>query len=138
MTLEIAAAWVIAAILVGIHAGRRGRSALAWFAQALLVSPPLSWLILLALPDDSPEARHAIARVNLKQCPHCTMWIRCEAVRCRHCHMDQPAESVRQPDYSHLPNRSRRLATLAFAGLLFVVALIAILTHLPSSPVPGN
>ncbi len=41
--------WVVLATCVGIWAGRRGRSAEAWGAVSLLISPLLAWIILLAI-----------------------------------------------------------------------------------------
>jgi ribosomal protein L40E len=127
-TANIILVWIALAIAVGFYAGRRGRTGLGWGVLAVAMSPPFAWLLLVALRDRSKELHH-IARVNLKICPHCAMWIRCEATRCRHCHETQPVEGTRQPDYSHLPNRGRALTTFGLAALLFIVALIAIFSY---------
>jgi hypothetical protein len=130
-TANIILVWIALAIAVGFYAGRRGRTGLGWGVLAVAISPPVAWLVLIALRDRSNEFGHHIARVNLKMCPHCAMWIRCEADRCRHCHQVQPAEGVRPADYSHLPNRGRALTTFGLAAVLFIVALIAIFSFKP-------
>jgi hypothetical protein len=130
-TANVIILWIALAIGVGFYAGRRGRTGLGWGILASAISPPLAWLLLIALGDRSSEFGHRMARINLKICPFCAMWIRCEATNCRHCHQVQPVEGVREPDYSHLPNRGRALTTFGFAVLLFIVALIAIFSFKP-------
>jgi uncharacterized protein YggT (Ycf19 family) len=40
--------WLVCSICVGIFAGRRGRSSFGYFLGAIIFSPLLAWLILLA------------------------------------------------------------------------------------------
>ena len=57
MGLEVVIGWLILATLVGIWAGRRGHNAGQWGFIALVASPLLAWLILLAIgPGEGAEA----------------------------------------------------------------------------------
>jgi len=57
MGLELLIGWLILATLVGIWAGRRGHNAGQWGFIALVLSPLLAWLILLAIgPAEEGEA----------------------------------------------------------------------------------
>jgi hypothetical protein len=48
--VEIVLIWAFLAIIVGVAANTRGRSFGGWFIQALIISPLLSGLLLIALP----------------------------------------------------------------------------------------
>ena len=56
--------WVCFAIIVGVAANTRGRSGLGWFLLAVIISPLLAGLFVLALPrlegdvDDDELARN--------------------------------------------------------------------------------
>ena len=47
--------WFIISIVVGIAASSRGRSGFGWFLLAVLISPILALLFLIAFP---PKQRH--------------------------------------------------------------------------------
>ena len=47
--------WIVFAVIVGVAANTRGRSGLGWFALAVIISPLLSGLLLLALPRGKPD-----------------------------------------------------------------------------------
>lgn len=51
--LALIVLWVVFAIGVGFYASTRGRSGLAWFGVALLVSPLICLVILTVAPDAS-------------------------------------------------------------------------------------
>jgi hypothetical protein len=55
MGLELLIGWLILATLVGIWAGRRGHNAGQWGFIALVLSPLLAWLILLAIGPAEAE-----------------------------------------------------------------------------------
>lgn len=42
--------WIVLAIVVGIAASKRRRSAVGWFCVAILISPVLALLLLIAFP----------------------------------------------------------------------------------------
>jgi hypothetical protein len=47
--MEFVIGWIFLATLVGLWAGRRGRDGAAWGAIAIVVSPLIAWLTLLAI-----------------------------------------------------------------------------------------
>jgi hypothetical protein len=42
--------WIVLCIIVAVAANTRGRSPIGWFLCAILISPVLGGLLLLALP----------------------------------------------------------------------------------------
>ena len=81
-------AWLLSAALVALAGGERGRSLLAWGVFAIVLSPPIAALLLLALPSRAAERERRLARGGkrgLALCPACAEVIRAEARRCRHC-----------------------------------------------------
>jgi len=57
--IELAIFWLLFALGVGLYASARGRSALVWFAVALVVSPLICAIFLTVAPDtradENPE-----------------------------------------------------------------------------------
>jgi hypothetical protein len=115
--MTIILAWVLLAIVVGIAANSRGRSGAAWFFLAVIVSPLISGLLVLALPNRKPEQEREAELWVSRKCPHCAEWIKREATICRHCH------SAVEP----LPPRRRPSpigVSEVVAGVLIVVGLL--------------
>lgn len=84
--------WCVASVGVGLAATPRGRGSGSWFLIALVISPLLAILLLLALPTKD-EAERTRARKNgeageFRKCPRCAEVVRREAVVCRFCHAD--------------------------------------------------
>lgn len=85
--------WFVFSIIVAVAANARGRNAFGWFILACVISPLLAVVILLVLPSrggghswmDKYEGR-------VKQCPHCTEFIKPQAIACKHCGRDVPAK----------------------------------------------
>lgn len=85
--------WPVFAILVGVFAGRRGRTGVGWFLLALLFSPLLAWLALLALGPITSEAAPVIpgpgdlARIAKTHvhCSECRELVLRDARKCKHC-----------------------------------------------------
>lgn len=64
--MELIAVWVVLAVAVGILAGRYGRSGFGWFLFALILSPLLGFILVLALGSKHQliylaHAPHAVA-----------------------------------------------------------------------------
>jgi hypothetical protein len=49
--------WIGLSIVVAVAADTRGRSPIAWFIYAIIFSPLLSGLLLLALPNAGGDGR---------------------------------------------------------------------------------
>lgn len=65
--------WLGFAIAVAILANRFDRSGILWFLIALVISPLLAGIIVLAMGR------------NGKRCPSCAETVKREAATCRHC-----------------------------------------------------
>lgn len=52
--MEILAIWLVFAIIVGVVANGRGRSAIGWFLLALLISPLIAIIVLLVMGPGTP------------------------------------------------------------------------------------
>lgn len=56
--MELVVGWLVLALIVGLWADRRGRNGTGYFLLALVLSPILVWLILLAIgPGFVPPVR---------------------------------------------------------------------------------
>jgi hypothetical protein len=77
--------WVILSILVGVFASSKKRSGVGWFFLSLIISPLITFIILLVA--GSP-------RGTLKKCPKCAEEIKAEARVCRFCGYEFPKEKM--------------------------------------------
>lgn len=83
--------WLAFAFLVGAFAQHRGRSGGGWGLLALLLSPLLVFIILLAIgPNHEGIEADAIASGEMRKCPHCAELVKAEAKLCRYCHSELP------------------------------------------------
>lgn len=48
--------WFVFSVLIGYGAKARGRDGLNWFLLALVLSPPIAFIALLAVPDKRRDA----------------------------------------------------------------------------------
>lgn len=71
--------WVFLSFVVGIGAGRRGRSSGGWALIAILISPLFATLLLIALREPQPNDQTHI------RCKACAEWCSQEAQICKWC-----------------------------------------------------
>jgi rRNA maturation protein Nop10 len=85
--------WLGFSIVVSIGAAGRGRHGPGWFLLSMLISPLLSFLLLMMLPSRSKSAG-APETQELRKCPECAELILREAKKCKHC--GTPVEPLAQ------------------------------------------
>lgn len=61
--MEVVLAWVVFSIIVGVGANTRGRSFGGWFLLALVTSPLIAGLLLLAMPRIGPPPQPTVTPV---------------------------------------------------------------------------
>lgn len=86
MELVILITWVALAGILSVYANRINRSPLVWFFLALLLSPLMMWLLLLALGHNT--------EVKEKRCERCKGLCDLEAFACMHCGHPFPARGT--------------------------------------------
>lgn len=82
--MGLAMFWLLGAVVVGIIASSRGRSAAGWFFLAALLSPVLMGVLVLAL-GRKPTAQELAPKMK---CAFCAEVVLMEARRCKHCGAD--------------------------------------------------
>jgi len=103
--MEVFLLWLAFAIVVGIAASARGRSGLAWFLIAVLISPLIALIAVLVMRNLAQtswaQEPHSTAPAT-KKCPQCAEQVMAEATICRFCRHEfgqqpqQPASRVRE------------------------------------------
>lgn len=87
--MEIALFWFAFAVAVGVYADRLHRSGIGWFFGAVVLSPILAAILLLAMGKGEETGTRA--------CPHCAETVKVAAVICKHCHKPLTSESAPAP-----------------------------------------
>jgi len=82
--MEIAFAWIVFAIIVGVGAAARGRSGLGWAVLGLVISPVLALVLLLLLPNRKTAPGTPTPETHVR-CPDCRELVLKDARRCRFC-----------------------------------------------------
>jgi len=80
--MEIFVGWLLFSAVVGVIAASWGRSGFSWFLMAMLLSPLLMVIVLLAKGKPGPE------RDEFKRCPSCKKVVSETAVICSACNFD--------------------------------------------------
>ena len=81
MIFTFVVGWITGAIIVGIIAGSRGRAAWGWLFLALMFSPLLMGILVLAMG----HVRQAVGPVTHVRCTDCKEVVRRDASKCKHC-----------------------------------------------------
>jgi hypothetical protein len=92
--------WIFLSILVGFFASSKKRSGIGWFFLSLIISPLITFIILLVV---------GLPASTLKKCPKCAEEIKAEAVVCRFCGAD--VSQVVPNEDRYYPKRPSNLIT---------------------------
>lgn len=83
--------WLLFSVIVGIVAAKRGRSGVGWALLAVLLTPLLMCILVLALPKQGialaarDDAGQLITSATHVRCPDCRELVRADARKCKHC-----------------------------------------------------
>lgn len=82
--------WFLAAVVVGVIAGSKGRSGFGWFVLAVLISPLLAGILVLVLgrPGGAVAVANGADQPNADthvRCPDCRELVLRDARKCKHC-----------------------------------------------------
>lgn len=97
--MEFIIFWIFLSILIGVFASFKKRSGVGWFFLSLIISPLITFIILLVA--GSPQG-------NLKKCPKCAEEIKEEAEICRFCGYNFSVLPLIKPI---LPTQSKKIDT---------------------------
>lgn len=136
--LLIAVLWIALAALVGYAAQAKGQDGGGATLIAIIFSPVVGFLWVLALPDKGAELRHAellaatrAAKDDTRECPRCAESIKRAASFCRFCN----AEVARLPaalhptalkDSGKTESAPAGAGTISYLGVALIVALILV------------
>lgn len=76
--------WLAAAVVVGVIAAARNRSGFGWFLLAVVISPLLAGILVLALGRSAALPRAPTAETH-RNCPECREVVLRDARKCKHC-----------------------------------------------------
>ncbi len=86
--------WLLFAAVVGWLAYLKGRSAFGLFLISIIFSPIIGLItVLIMKPSDEIMEQRSLLSGEGKICPFCAEVVRSEAVTCKHCGKDIPADS---------------------------------------------
>jgi hypothetical protein len=113
MAPSILFSWVMLSIIVGVAAGTRGHNA-AWFLLALIISPLLAALCLIALPHRLSRGRHSNAKAGALNAAALTAdridyWIRRHVIR--YWHEAHPSQHKLSPAQDRRDHFSKQTAS---------------------------
>lgn len=89
--MEIVLVWLVFAVIVAVAASGRGRSGFGWFLLSAVISPLLSFILLMVLPKvgaarrPKDESGEVITPETHVRCPDCRELVRHDARKCKHC-----------------------------------------------------
>lgn len=127
--------WIGLAVAVGVLASRYDRSVVGWVALAIVFSPLIAGVILLAAGSRRPVAVAAARPTGpSKTCPRCAEAVQPAALVCRFCGYQFPPPPIPLPPLPQTGGYNpRRVAILAGVVAIFVGAAL-IKEHWTAAP----
>ena len=123
ITFATIVVWIVLAIATGFAAKSRGRDGVGWFLLAILISPVLALILLIAFPS------RFVGRSKI--CHFCQSQVAEEALVCPHCHRDidtpEGIQAGRAERERYLTKRA-----LVIAGVIAAVLFLPLLSSLLS------
>lgn len=80
--------WLMLSVIVAMAASSRGRSAIAWFGVAVLISPLFALIAVLVIGPPKKDGSGVALQSDTITCPHCAEMIKRAALVCRFCGHD--------------------------------------------------
>jgi hypothetical protein len=82
--------WLVCAIVSGMVGSGKGRTGAGWTLGILL--GPIGLIIIFVMPGNVEKAESkAIESGDMRKCPFCAELVKREAIVCKHCGRDLPA-----------------------------------------------
>jgi hypothetical protein len=119
--------WIGGSVFVGVHAHKRGRNGLAWFLPSLIISPLITWLVLVSLQKKASDTATAIAAQNQMLFDSLAPEAKARVIEAQ-----EQRETKKQAD-TLAYYKQRRLAVwavLGFAALVYVMSNVIGMTGL--------
>jgi len=89
-SVVIVVAYVVLAVLVGLHASKKGQSTIKFLLISILLTPLMGFIVLWFTPQDPAMRKNILAA--LRRCSFCTKHVPVGLLRCPHCNKDVPED----------------------------------------------
>ena len=89
--MEILFLWIGLAVAIGIFAANKGRNGFGWFLLAIIISPLVAGIIVIAISNLKTEKS---ARTGYIECWHCAEMVKAKAKVCPHCRCDLAQRAI--------------------------------------------